>query len=70
MATDFQPKTPAQQVVEVRYGRPVGDVIRELYGAGRSQSEVASELGISRQTLALWMAREGIAVRTSTRGVA
>ena len=64
MSGDFHPKTAAQQVLEARYGRPIEDVLRERYESGLTLQQVADELGISRVTLATWMARAGIPTRT------
>ena len=59
-----RPKTLGMQVVELRLGRPIEDVIREWhYDDGLSQQEVAARLGLSSGTLSRWMERLGIPVR-------
>lgn len=48
--------THAQALVQLRTGRPVDEVLRDLYvERGLSQVEVAAELGITRNTVAMWL---------------
>lgn len=42
-------------LVEARLGRPVEDVIREVYDAGGMQKDVAEALGIDVSTVSRWM---------------
>lgn len=56
------------QLVEARLGRPIEDVIREIYDAGGMQREVAEALGIDVSTVSQWMARLGIPARSRGRG--
>lgn len=49
-------RTHAQALVSLRTGKPVEQVLRELYiDQGLSQVEVAAELGITRVTVAMWL---------------
>jgi hypothetical protein len=53
-----------EQVVEGRYGRPIADVLRDLYVDRKlSQAEMARELGVHRTTVVEWMDRHGIPAR-------
>lgn len=53
--------THAQELVSLRTGREPGDVLRELYvEQGRSQADIAAELGVSRNTIAMWLREFGI----------
>lgn len=61
--------TTAMQLAEERLGRPLGDVLRELYvDQGLMQREVAEKLGIDTSTVSEWLARLGIASRPKGRG--
>jgi DNA-binding XRE family transcriptional regulator len=61
MSRNTQNPTHAQALVTLRTGRPVEDVLRELYvDQRRSQADVAQELGISRMTVAMWLREFGI----------
>lgn len=54
-------KEYAAEVVRLRTGRDVEELLRELYIEQRhSQAAVADALGVSRQTVALWLARYGM----------
>lgn len=53
--------THAQELVTLRTGRPVEDLLRELYVRdGRSQADIAVELGVTRMTVAMWLREFGI----------
>ena len=53
--------THAKELVRLRTGREVGDLLRELYIERRySQEEVATALGVGRETAVRWMAEYGI----------
>lgn len=53
--------THAQQLIELRTGRVVRDLLREMYvDRGLSQGAIASELGVSRMTVAMWLREFGI----------
>ena len=49
-------RTHAQQLVTLRTGRDVADLLRDLYvSQGLSQEAIASELGLTRNTVAMWL---------------
>lgn len=53
--------THAQQLVSLRTGRSVPDLLREMYVDQRlSQADIAIELGISRMTVAMWLREHSI----------
>jgi len=61
MTRKMQSRTHAQALVTLRTGRPVQDVLRELYVERRlSQADIAAELGLSRMTVAMWLREFGI----------
>lgn len=54
-------RTHAQSLVTLRTGRPVDELLRELYVERRlSQADIATELGITRVTVAMWLREFGI----------
>lgn len=56
-----QNRTHAQSLVTLRTGKPVAQVLTELYVERRlSQADVAAELGITRMTVAMWLREFGI----------
>lgn len=64
-------RTHAQALVALRTGKPVEQVLRELYvERGLSQADIASELGITRVTVAMWLRQFGIALANGDRGAA
>ena len=53
--------THAQALVTLRTGRQVPDLLRDLYVAQRrSQEQIAGELGVTRNTIAMWLREFGI----------
>lgn len=54
---EFRVKSPAEQKVEAREGRPVPEILRDLYHGERklSQEQIADELLVSRSTVVEWM---------------
>lgn len=55
-------KTPAMKILELERGRPIRDLVLEAIST-QPNFEIASQsLGISRQSLYLWMKSLGIAV--------
>lgn len=63
--TPMSRKTPtpthAQALVQLRTGRPPAEILRELYIDRRmSQADIAAELGITRNTVAMWLREFGI----------
>lgn len=64
----MQTTTHTADLVALRAGRPLGELLREMHdGRGMSQEAIAAELGISRQTVARWLAEHGIATRRPGR---
>lgn len=58
----MQNPTHAQALVTLRTGREIPDLLHELYVVRRmSQVEIADELAISRNTVAMWLREYGIA---------
>ena len=54
--------THAQELVALRTGRAVPDLLRDLYiEQGLSQADIAVELGLTRVTVAMWLREFGIA---------
>lgn len=53
--------SPAKKLVTTVTGKPVEDVLRELYVDKRhSQQEIADHLSISRDTVVSWLREYGI----------
>ncbi len=53
--------THAQALVTLRTGREVPDLLRDLYVTQRrSQDAIAGELGVARNTVAMWLREYGI----------
>lgn len=51
-----QNRTHAQELVTLRTGRPVAEVLHDLYvEQGLSQERVAAILGVTRMTVAMWL---------------
>lgn len=55
-------------LVEARLGRPVEDVIREIYDRGGMQKDVADALGVEGSTVSRWMRELGIEARPRGNG--
>lgn len=49
--------------VEQERGKPLKDVIKELWQEYESQEAIADELGVSQGTISLWMIRLGLAFK-------
>lgn len=62
-ASEFRPKSPTEQRIEARFGRPAEAVVDDLYGTGLSQAQVAERLGASRFWVVEFMKRSGIPTR-------
>ena len=54
-------KTPAKELVRLRTGRDIPDLLQELYVDRRyNLTEIGNALGISRETVRLWLDEAGI----------
>lgn len=61
---NFRPKTPTEQRIEARFGRPADAVVRDLYvNSAMTQVQVAEVLGVNRIWVIEFMARSGIPTR-------
>jgi transcriptional regulator with PAS, ATPase and Fis domain len=58
-------KTRAMREIEERYGRPIEQVLTEVFNRHGSYEEAAAELGIDHTTLWRWMDGLGICVRAT-----
>lgn len=56
--------TPAMQKIERERGQPITEVLIELYSKHHTQQAVADALGISRNTLSVWLIRLGLTEQT------
>lgn len=65
MSTDrsIEILSPAEQVVEQEQGRPVRELLADLYGQGLTQEQIADRLGVARGTVIAWMTKYGIRTR-------
>ena len=53
--------THAQELVKLRTGRELGDLLHEMYVRdGQTQDAIARELGVTRLTVARWLLETGI----------
>lgn len=54
-------QTHAQELVSLRNGRPVDELLRELYVERRLPLvQIAAELGVTRVTVSMWLREFGI----------
>lgn len=54
-------RTHAQELIELRTGRNLPDLLRDMYVTqGKSQEFIAAELGIQRLTVNRWLLEFGI----------
>ena len=61
MSRKVQNPTHAQALVTLRTGRPLPELLHDLYVVqGRSQVDIAAEIGVTRVTLAMWLREFGI----------
>lgn len=61
-------KTAAMQLIEHRIGRPLAEFLTERYVTeGRSQREIAEELGVDVGSVSRWMARLRVPARAAGR---
>ena len=56
-------KTPRMKEVEAQFGKPLKELIPELYERHQNSKAVAHALGITRITLQFWCLQLGIEVR-------
>lgn len=57
-------KSAGMQVVEDRFGKPIEQLLRELYDAeGLTQDQIATRIGMDVTTVRRWMDRFGIESR-------
>lgn len=63
MTRKMQNLTHAQELVRLRTGRELPDLLREMHGRGLSQIAIAAELGVSRNTVAMWLREFGLPTR-------
>lgn len=55
------PLTTAQQLIELRTGRTVRELLMDLYvHQGKSEVAIAQELGITRPTVRQWLGEFGL----------
>jgi DNA-binding transcriptional regulator YiaG len=65
MSRKMQSLTHAQELVRLRTGRELPDLLREMSQVrGLSQVAIAAELGVSRNTVAMWLREYGLPTRT------
>lgn len=50
--------------IEMQEGRPIQEILQELFDESASQSEVARKLGINGSTLAYWLLKLGLTPKT------
>jgi transposase len=54
-------RTHAQELVALKTGRYLGELLREMHvERGLSQGAIADELGVSRNTVAMWLREFGV----------
>lgn len=59
------PKTKTMQQIERERGKPITEVLRELYTLYGSQTAVAHALGVNQGTLSVWLVKLGLEQRTT-----
>lgn len=52
--------TPKMQSIEQAAGRPIREIIADLYAKHGNQADVAAALGVSPGTLSVWLIRLGL----------
>jgi hypothetical protein len=60
-------KSTLMELIELRRGRTIEELIREQTEAGWTQEQIAADLGISFYTLRSWMYRLGARVESTMR---
>lgn len=60
------PRTTAQQLLELKTGRDLPDLLADMYvRQGKSEVRISIELGISRPTVRQWLSDFGIKRRVA-----
>lgn len=61
MPRKMRNRTHAQELVTLRTGRDVPELLREMYVRDRkSQGDIAEAIGVTRNTVAMWLREYGI----------
>ena len=60
-------KSSLMQLIELRRGEPIEAILRRQIEQGRTQEEIADDLGISYWTLRSWLLRLGAEMVTTVR---
>jgi hypothetical protein len=50
--------------IEAVYGKPIKDVLPELYNKHHNLRDVANELGVSQGTISFWLLKLGLEIRS------
>lgn len=61
------PTTPKMKQIEKERGKPIQDVLQDLYAEFNNPVEVARNLGISRAQLYVWLAMLNLETKTVLR---
>lgn len=62
-----QPKTWAMRAIEERTGRPIEELMRDLYiDQGMTMRQAAAEIGIDTGAFSRWLVRFGIPARSKS----
>ena len=59
------PRPNKMKAIEASQGRPMADILRDLYAEYGTVSETAQHLGVAQSTVSYWMLRLGLRVRRS-----
>lgn len=52
------------ELIQQERGKPLKQILKELWETHESQQAVADELGVSQGTISLWMVRLGLTLKT------
>lgn len=67
METETSEKSPRMQLLEYQFGKPIDQILIDLYAELGRHDEVAERLGISRQSLDDWRRRLGLRIERRFR---